>query len=238
MRSSTRMREYRRKALTHAALVLGLLLTALNAQGGVLYKWVQLVPQGDVGAQAVIRAIIGANDKCPSITIGGSEVNLKETKRSKPASGFDGIKLCESFLDSKHTKRFSKAQFSDNKNELTIPDLSKGVPLTEIIGFGCSGCRGAAPQDKCTDKDWPFWQVNEHGAKHTSDKLPPLVLHLGDIRYADQKTLPDYWSKEEVKGALAGWKEEYFDAAKPLFIQRHLDQHARQPRSLPDRQGG
>lgn len=208
---------YTGTATANAALAICLLVFALSAKGDVIYKWVQLVPKGELGAQAVIKTIVNASDDCAVVTIGNDEVTLEETGRSKPDAGFESIKLCESFLDSRLTDRFSKAKFPDEKNTLTVPDLSKGVPLTEMIGFGCTGCRGGGRQGKCTREDWPFGQINTHGANHTSNELPPLVVHLGDVRYATRKDLPDFWTKENVEGALAGWKEEYFDVAKPLL---------------------
>jgi hypothetical protein len=146
---------------------------AASAHAGVQYQWLQLLPHGVIGVQAVVRAIVAAGDPCPSLSLAGDELGLTPTERGKPEAGFETIELCEAFLGPGHTQGFSKATLSGAGGELTVPDLSLGVPLTELTAFGCTGCRGAGVQSRCDRSDWPFWQVNEHAAEHTSSDLPP-----------------------------------------------------------------
>jgi len=182
------------------------------------HSWIQLVPDGSFGARASVRSIVPSGTDCPSITIGRRTIPLTATRRPRPESGFDAIRLCEVVLDTESTSRFSRATLTGDPVGLIVPDLSRGVPLSRVIGFGCTGCRGKPPQQECTTRDWAFPWIVEDAAASAGD-LPPLVVHLGDLRYADRKTLPDFWSAAEVEGATAGWKEEFFDAAAPLLAK-------------------
>jgi len=182
------------------------------------YSWIQLVPDGSFGVRASVRSIVPSGTDCPSITIGRRTISLTATRRPRPANGFQAIRLCELVLDAESTSRFSRASLTGDPAGVIVPDLSRGVPLSGVIGFGCTGCRGKPPQQECTKRDWAFPWIVEHAATSTGE-LPPLVVHLGDVRYADQKTLPDFWSAGDVDGARAGWKEEFFDAAGPLLAK-------------------
>lgn len=58
--------------------------SAACAQDSVQYKWLQLVPNSEIGIRAVVRAIVGTGDQCPSLSLAGTEIALQPTQRTKP----------------------------------------------------------------------------------------------------------------------------------------------------------
>ncbi|MEO5349202.1 MAG: metallophosphoesterase [Magnetococcus sp. YQC-3] len=208
------------------------------------YHWVQLVagkPQGGALLPGVsVRAIVDHADGCPALYATaemkkGSELfPLQERpKQGEVAKGkrFAEIKVCEHLLqpDDKLLQTFTTGYLPDGKRAIPVllPDLSKGgLPLAQMITSGCSGCRDGKDQH-CSDKavqkgksdapPWLYEELNKRAAKEAGDGIPPLWIHLGDMRYSGQKGsdgVADAWSKP---GKLLGWKEELFEPTAKLM---------------------
>ncbi|MBF0611611.1 MAG: hypothetical protein G8345_11055 [Magnetococcales bacterium] len=76
----------------------------------------------------------------------------------------------------------------------------------------------------CSAEKWPFSTVIADAKQVSSGKIPPVVVHLGDVRYSQQKEAEDSWSVDNpgdeswrYNETPIGWKEEFFDPTSPLL---------------------
>ncbi|MBF0613179.1 MAG: hypothetical protein G8345_14635 [Magnetococcales bacterium] len=209
------------RSLTLLALAVGF---AAHSHAGKkddpLYRWVQLVPnaKNDGTPDVMVKVIMDAKASCPSLYVDKKKaVDLAPAPRVKPA-GFDEVQLCEVRIQNGDplVRKFQEVALNDKGNhKLSMPDLSKGVPMSQFIAFGCTGCRQDGAQGKCDKSDWPYPEVLKNADKKTG-KMPAVVAHLGDIRYADQKTVADAWTLSGKDNTL-GWQEEFFKPADDLL---------------------
>ncbi|NGZ28112.1 MAG: hypothetical protein G8345_14630 [Magnetococcales bacterium] len=212
---------FHRRPLTLALAACALLASQAQA-GDPLFRWVQLVANAkqDGTPDVMIKAIMDAEDSCPSVYVNNkSVVTLAPTPRSKPA-GFDKIQLCEARIVNGDplVSQFATAALDDQgKHTLPLPDLRQGVPVNQLIAFGCTGCRQKKDeQTKCNDNDWPFADVLKDAVdKAGSASMPAVVAHLGDLRYAGQKKEADSWTY--TMNNTLGWQEEFFKPAQDLL---------------------
>jgi len=206
-------------------------LTPSLAAAAGPYSWIQLVPAGKnaaglYAARAVARVVV-EQDNLPcaekvTIALQDGTVKLVTTTRARPKQGnFAGITVCEAVIPERHTKRASSAEVLLDGGvaaTLPVPDLSRGIPLTNIIDIGDTGCRNDDDQPDCDPKkDWPFPALMDGVvANYTGDGKPvPLVVHTGDYRlYEPSKK--DIW--QTGKG---GWKREFFQPAAGLLPKAH-----------------
>lgn len=210
-------------SLSKAAL---LLFTALvgsppaQADDPPLFYWGQLVPgkESSTRAELSIRAIVPRGAPCPNLYVGtASKLALTPTSRTPPAN-FQEIMLCEALVSHKDplVGGFAKAAFDpEGKTPFNLPDLTHGVPLSSMASFGCTGCRQDKDQPDCSDAGWAYKAVTHDANQQTlASGMPPVVVHLGDIRYAGEKTQPDSWTL--LNGNL-GWQEEFFTPSQSLL---------------------
>ncbi|MEO5340801.1 MAG: metallophosphoesterase [Magnetococcus sp. MYC-9] len=229
-------------------LIIGLLLgLGVPAEGWAKthYHWVQLIEgkkQGELFLPRVsVRAIVDQTESCPTLyatadTKKGKELfTLKERpKQGEVAKGnrFATIKVCEHVLqpDDKLLQGFTTGYLADDKQAVPVllPDLSRGgVPLSQLITSGCTGCRDGKAQycseqaareaKKASSFPWLYKELNDQAATDAGEGVPPLWVHLGDMRYSGQKeNVADSWEKAEGK---LGWKEEVFEPAARLMAK-------------------
>ncbi|MBF0184146.1 MAG: metallophosphoesterase [Magnetococcales bacterium] len=230
----------------HLALLVGL-LTILPGEGmaAMQYHWVQLMAGKAVGERWLpdvsIRAIVDQKENCPALYDGQHIKKAKvlltlqeRVKQGQLASNplFAEIKLCEKTIaaDDNLLQQWSVGYLANDKNPTAIrlPNLQGGaLPLSQLITSGCTGCRDNKDQycattppasGKSSAKAQP-WQLAALMAQAApaSEQLPPLWVHLGDMRYSGQKDgVADSWSHN--KGKL-GWKEEFFTPYATLLAQ-------------------
>ena len=209
------------------------------------YHWVQLIENRQENGRFLpavsVRAIVDPQDRCPSLyattglNLGAVLFPLHERpQQGSVANGgrFAAIKLCEQTLspDDKQLQTFTVGYLPDNGHALPVvlPDLSRGgVPLSQLITSGCTGCRdnkaqycAANPEQspkksKADALPWLFADLSRQAARELGADIPPLWIHLGDVRYAGQKKdIADAWQTTEGK---LGWEEEFFAPARPLL---------------------
>lgn len=210
--------------------VVGLIgLIALPAQAAGPYSWIQLVPGGKSAeglytARAVARVIVeqealACADKV-TIRLPNGAAELATTTRAKPKQGkFSGITVCEAVIPAAHTSGSAEVRVDGELSAtLPLPDLSRGIPLEQIIDIGDTGCRNNEDQPDCDPKsDWPFPTLMDRVVDdYTGDgKSPPLVMHTGDFRLY-QPTEEDIW-----KSGKGGWSPEFFEPAANLLPKAH-----------------
>ncbi|MEO5362826.1 MAG: hypothetical protein H7838_04295 [Magnetococcus sp. DMHC-8] len=211
------------------------------------YHWVQLVAgqhkNGHWLPGVSVRAVVDQKDACPSL-FAKPEMKKNDAlfalterpKRGAVARGdqFADIKMCEHTLppDDKLLEKFTTAYLpGDNKAiPVRLPDLSGGgVPFSQLITSGCTGCRDAKEQycsatapadDKKTKHSalpWLYGDLMARAANEAGEDLPPLWIHLGDMRYSGQKEgVEDSWKQSKHK---LGWKEELFEPTANLLTK-------------------
>lgn len=213
------------------------------------YHWVQLVAGKQQAGRWLpgvsVRAIVDAQDGCPALyaTAEMKKGNLlftltERAKQGSVAKGkeFAEIKVCEHLLqpDDPLLQQFTTGYLKQDKKAtpVVLPDLSKGgVPLGQLITSGCTGCRDDKAQ-YCSEKaastekkgdaalPWLFGDLNVRASSAAGDGIPPLWIHLGDMRYSGQKNgFADAWKKSEDKQGEKnlGWKEEMFEPTAALM---------------------
>jgi hypothetical protein len=204
--------------MTHHWRVLGILgvaasgLFALAApqqvQANVLSQWVELGPDGNSSARAIID-----DASCPSVVFDGTTVPM--TVRSDPSAKFGNVK---------------PAQFAVRGCEVAVPagavaGMLDGKPLAlpranpqRIVMFGDTGCRllTGDPTQACNDpKSWPFPTI----AAAAAATRPDLVVHVGDYEYRES---PCPFGNAGCAGSPYGygwdaWYADFFQPAAPLF---------------------
>ncbi|MBF0095744.1 MAG: metallophosphoesterase [Magnetococcales bacterium] len=218
------------------------LMVPLDSMATVHYHWVQLQPGKQVGKQWLpnvsVRAIVAAQDACPTLFDDAAKPLFTLTERAKKgtvASGtlFNQIKVCEKNIaaDDKLLKEWHVGYLTSDKSStpIRLPNLHEGgLPLSQVVTSGCTGCRDdnsqycantppAGGQVKSTTLPWLLTAMNQVAAAGTANRLPPLWVHMGDMRYSGQKSaVADSW--ESTSGKL-GWKEEFFQPYAPLMQQ-------------------
>lgn len=223
---------------------LGVALMPVSGWSKTYYHWVQLVEGKPVAGRWLpgvsVRAIVEAEDACP-ILYATAEMKKGDplftlTERAKQGSvakgkGFAEIKVCEHQMqpDDPLLQRFTTGYLKRDKKAVPVvlPDLSQGgMPLGQLITSGCTGCRDEKAQ-YCSEKaaksekkgdtalPWLFGELNAHASRGAGDGIPPLWVHLGDMRYSGQKNgVADSWKKSEDK---LGWREEFFEPTAPFM---------------------
>ena len=211
--------------------LLALSVAALPAAAAVQYRWVQLVEGETLGGilqpRVLVRAIVGRGDPCPTLFAadGRAAALMMERPRDPALASFDAITLCQAAFDASDPllRRFTPLFFDPQGTQPAgvLPDLSHGVPLSSLIAFGCTGCRGRKnEQPQCDpDTEWFFGRINDDAARRTRDRIPPLVTWLGDVRYAGQRVAADEWSARRTEGSdtVLGWREEVFEPTRALM---------------------
>lgn len=221
-------------ALRRCRVLRGALLAlwvASPVEAAVQYRWVQLAEgttlNGILQPRVLLRAIVDQQDACPTLHVadGQAATEMTERQRDPTLRNFDDIKLCQAAFDASDSlvQSFTPL-FFDAKGEQAagiLPDLSQGVPLSSLVAFGCTGCRGGknAQQSCDTSSEWFFQRFVEDAGIRTQDQIPPLVAYLGDLRYAGQKSADDSWSAHitDESGTVLGWQEEVFEPTKALM---------------------
>ncbi len=201
------------------------------AGAAVQYRWVQLVEgetlNGILQPRVLVRAIVDHKDSCPTLfrANGQMAARMMERQRDRALKNFDEIKLCQAAFDASSplVQSFMPLFFDAKaKQEAGIlPDLTQGVPVSNVVAFGCTGCRGEEDaQPKCdTNSEWFFERINADATARTQDRIPPLVAYMGDMRYAGQEEVDDSWasSTRPSPNTLLGWREEVFEPTKALM---------------------
>ena len=196
----------------------------------VLHRWVQLVPDGDSTApRALVRVIVEKGDRCPALNVDDVGEKIAMTERPRPqkvagqkAPDFSAIKVCEALIDRKYSKRFTQVSVNgDRKLALTLPNLSQGVPLGDLIVIGDTGCRNDKSQ-ACDPRSWPFKKLSEQATRvRASSGVPPVVVHVGDYRYSN-KGLGDAWAPAKGKKdreKWGGWQQGFFQTS-PFWTEK------------------
>ena len=231
-------------ALLMFAVLAGTTLLPAQAMAKVQYRWTQLTHykhkhkghKDDLQQAAVlVRAIIDAQDNCPSIQLTSRDRHHTVNSKKKmvirqsyiTAHHFDTIKVCETRITPSDTSHngIKVTIDNDNENTMTIPDISKGIPLQQMMVFGDTGCRNAKGKTQKKDVQlgckstgttltdhWPFPQVMKNMNKSLSNKNKPVIIYQGDDRLFDPMTKNgknDIWTRRHNK--IGGWKSEVFD---------------------------
>lgn len=189
-----------------------------------LNRWSQLGPDGVVS----LRAIVTADDDCPTATVDGNEQRLQRraeaTAAAKPATS--------------PSNPAYRPEFLVNSCELIVPASTRqasiaGQPVNlphahpqRIVVIGDTGCRikVAAPstnppiQDCASSSAWP-WQRIAAAAARTK---PDLVIHVGDYHYREYCDNPTVCApireQQVVVGyGWPGWNADFFAPAAPLL---------------------
>ncbi|MBF0161070.1 MAG: metallophosphoesterase [Magnetococcales bacterium] len=221
-----------------------LLLLLLPAEGwsAIHYHWVQLIEgkqhKGRFLPKVSVRAIVDHKEECPDLyattDLKKDKILFSMKKRHKQGAldkenRFAEIKVCEHTLqpDDKLLQTFTTGYLANGSKAIPVllPDLSQGgVPLAQLITSGCSGCRDgkaqycseqAAREGKKGALPWLYGAMSGRAATEAGDGIPPLWIHLGDMRYSGQKEgVADSWQRSEGK---LGWKEELFEPTATLL---------------------
>ena len=235
----------------------------------IQYHWVQMIggqtrPGGAVLPVVSVRLVVDNSDACQNIQAYKDvkmtdKLPLSFAERPKrgavQSSGFAEIKVCEyvvvppndTLLQGFHTLYLTNGA-GGKPVAVLLPDLSHGgLPVSQLITAGCSGCRDDATQycadkapkgekksgksDKSDKKEkkadssglpWLYGEMNSRAVQEAGKggDLPPLWIHLGDMRYSGQTAgVADAWSqsKDSSGEEKLGWKEEFFDPTAPLM---------------------
>lgn len=222
------------------------------------FHWVQLIQGPDqeelFRPSVMVRAVVDKNDDCSAIYAKKKmrKVLAQMVERYRiPAlsDGFSEIKVCEAYFGPEfdQVSKFSTVYLKDGKKALSLvlPDVSKGLPLGQMVSYGCVGCRDRIGTQACYAEDeeendkkttpWIFQSMNEYAAKESGDGIPPLLVGLGDYRYSGQSDkkedklyVPDTWSSVKYidekgkKQVRLGWKEEVFAPMEPMLSKSFL----------------
>lgn len=214
------------------ALVVGLFVStpAWAKKAEVQYNWAQLIPnmgadgkQSNYQASILVRAIITQKKevKCPKITVtreGQSgpfiDTKMQERKSYLTKGKFDEIAVCEYTLSSAATNGGVSVQVKGG-TPITVSDISKEIPLEQMVVFGDTGCRNDGkkqkkchPDGKTTTDHWPFPKLTQHAANNLSD-LTPILVYQGDFRLYDP-TGGELWKQKKSKPE-GGWEFEVFN---------------------------
>lgn len=207
------------------------LWTASPAGAAVQYRWVQLL-EGEtlndiLQPRVVVRAIVDHEDPCPTLYGANGQVAamMMERRRAPALKNFDEIKLCQAAFGASDplvqtfTPLFFDAQAEQEAG--ILPDLTEGVPVSKLVAFGCTGCRGVKhAQPHCDpNSEWFFQRITADAVARTRNDIPPLVAYMGDMRYAGQKAVDDSWTSNitQASSTILGWREEVFEPAKALM---------------------
>ncbi|WP_130472572.1 metallophosphoesterase [Candidatus Magnetaquicoccus inordinatus] len=222
------------------------LLLPTETWAEIHYHWVQLQAGKQKNnfwlPDLSIRAIVDAQDPCPALYDGPKRDKAKRlytleerAKRGEVASTpfFKEIKLCERTIsaDDALLQQWGVGYLAGDKKSspIQLPDLRQGaMPLSQLITSGCTGCRDnkeqfcattppAGSKNRATALPWLLTALNQQAFSAPDNSLPPLWVHLGDMRYSGQKEgVIDSWSSSNGK---LGWKEEFFAPYATLLAQ-------------------
>lgn len=208
-----------------ALIVLGGCVSPPGSQRAPLDRWTQLGPAGAVS----LRAIVAADDECPTALVDGHPHSLLQraaATAAKPPAG-------------RHSDNPAyQPDFPVQSCELSVPTSTRRasiagqiMPLPKtairrIVIVGDTGCRikasasqpGPPVQDCSSPTDWP-WQRIAAAAARTR---PDLVIHLGDYHYReycdDPTRCPPAWDPDVAVGyGWPGWHADFFTPAAPLL---------------------
>ena len=235
-------------------LALSALVTApMEALAKTHFHWVQLIQGPDqvelFRPSVMVRSVIDKKDDCSAIYDSKKMktvlAQMVERYRIPTLSdGFSEIKVCEAYFgpEFEQVSKFSTVYIKDGKKALALvlPNVSKGLPLGQMVSYGCVGCRDRTGTQACYAKDmhqnvnkdapWIFQPMNEYAAKESGDGIPPLLVGLGDYRYSGQSDkeedkfyVKDTWSnvnytdEKGKKQVRLGWKEEVFTPMESML---------------------
>jgi hypothetical protein len=167
--------------------------------------WAELMPEGSTQSM-LARAIIGANEACPALTIDGKDRPMG--KRADSDVNFP-VTVCE----------LAYSEIGTDPPRIGAIQLQKRPEMPRrILVFGDSGCRITyyGPPQRCNDPEaWPLQRL----AQAAADKKPDLVIHVGDYNYREARCSDQSGCGNSPFGDnWATWSAEFFQPAAALLV--------------------